>query len=132
MYIVLFTALMNQYGLSKLYFMQSASYWVNFPFILVNCKCKFENTLYFCWSLISFAKGQCSVSWHQPLFDAGKQNDSKIHIMGKNQTDSPSKGLHIVLWTTHTFSVSSLQRKVFWRKKFLWDTILLPVVLSLL
>lgn len=48
-----------------------------------------ELLLFSCSFLVSFEKGQCSVSWQQTLFDQGKLKGSESNIMGK--------GLHIVM-----------------------------------
>lgn len=59
-----------------------------------------EFVFFSCSFLASFAKGQCSLSWQQPLFDARKQRGSEIYLMGKERPNSPGKGLHFILHMT--------------------------------
>lgn len=59
-----------------------------------------ELVFFFCSFLVSFAKGQCSLSWQQPLFDAWKWGGSEIYLMGKERPNGPAKGLCIILHLT--------------------------------
>lgn len=91
-----------------------------------------ELVFFSCSFLVSFAKGQCSLSWQQPLFDARKWRGSEIYLMGKERPESPGKGLHIILHMTFLSEVFK-GKLVCWRENKIQSYILLiPVVDPLL